>query len=77
VLGCKPNYPQGFAEFPSLGAFALRRFPEWYYIYDDDAPVPGLQSDAGCLALEPRLRQFWSHGGITPAIQKEIEACLA
>lgn len=34
VLSCKPDYPQGFAEFPTLGAIALRHFRSKYHFID-------------------------------------------
>jgi hypothetical protein len=80
VLGCKSTYPQGFAEFPSLGAFALKTMPEQYHFVDVDGPGMDAKADSGSSMTEPRLTQFWSHhiknGVIPEEIRKEIEACL-
>lgn len=54
VLSCRNEFPQGFAEFPVLGAWALKYAPEAHHWID--------------VTTEPRptdkLYQFWSHGGL-------------
>lgn len=55
-----------FSEFNVLGNFALHYLPDWYSFVragvEDGFPRP--------------LKQYWSHGGITPEIQAEIDSAL-
>lgn len=72
VLSCKNSFPQTFAEFPSLGAFAWQFFREWYEWVDLDElmaakmPIP-----------KDKQTTFWSHQGITDSIKAQIEQWLA
>lgn len=54
VLSCRNEFPQTFAEYPTLGAWALRYAPDLHHWID--------------VGKEPRpadkLYQFWSHGGL-------------
>lgn len=58
ILSCRNEYPQTFAEFPTLGAIAIAHFPELYSFVtkegDKWTPNPGPE----------KLFNFWSHGGL-------------
>jgi len=77
VLSCRNEYPQTFAEFDSLGAFAMAACPDLYFIADVDKVDATVLSDSGAPVLAPKMRQFWSHGGIAPEIREELERVLA
>lgn len=63
VLDCRDEFPQSFAEFTSLGAFARKFRPnEYHWIEIPYQPRP-----------KDKIKQFWSHGGITPEIRAELE----
>lgn len=54
VRSCQNEYPQGFTEYPALGAVAAKYFPELYHLHDcaternpDKSPYP--------------VQQCWSH----------------
>lgn len=52
VLAQKNTYPCGFAEFNTLGSFAIRHLPDCYHIIDvGHLPHP-----------HNPVRQYWSHG---------------
>lgn len=75
VLSCRNEFPQTFAEFPALGAFAFHRHPEAYHWVDEH--LSDLQP-CGWYVPNPgeKLRFFWSHGGFTETIKREIESIL-
>lgn len=56
---------RSFSEFNALGVFIERFESEKYYVTDTEVWVP-----------ESVAKQFWSWGGITPAIKSEIEGYL-
>lgn len=69
VLSRRNEFPQTFADFPTMGAFAyqfMRDKFEWVDI-----------SAGNHLAPKDKLMAFWSHGGITEAIKQEIEGFLS
>jgi hypothetical protein len=83
VLSCKCEFPQGFAEFPTLGAIGLQHIPGSY------APVEyDKQRDAEHVGQDPctfqyvyrrdrnHIVEFWSHGGIA-RYRADLEAILA
>lgn len=52
VLSCKPDFPQGFTEFNTLGSYVMRYYPHAYHAIDvSKNPHP-----------HSKLMQFWSHG---------------
>ena len=52
ILSCRNEFPQTFAEFPTLGAVAWEYFRDRYDWVDvKDTP-------------RPKLKDFWSHGGM-------------
>lgn len=55
ILSCRNEYPQTFAEFPTLGAVAMECFPNRYFLYDC-----GKQSNPDRQDIP--VIQFWSHG---------------
>lgn len=62
VLAQQSNYPQGFAEFPALGAVVLRGAPELYHLIDvTSAPRP-----------PDKLVQFWTHTPDYAAMEKVL-----
>lgn len=51
IRSCRNEFPQGFAEFPTLGEIAWRHFHEQYHwINQEKEPFP-----------TEKLHQFWSH----------------
>lgn len=56
VLKQKNSFPQGFAEYPTLGAFAISKMPEKYFFVDRG--YDGEKNDP-----TPLLTQFWSYHG--------------
>lgn len=67
VLEQRNSFPQTFAEFPSLGAYAWRFMKDSYHWIDiDKVPPP-----------KDHQKTYWSHGGITQQIREEIEGFLA
>lgn len=55
VLSCRNEFPQTFAEFPIMGAWALKNSPGTHHTIDVSGwPEKPVNS----------LIQFWSHGGI-------------
>lgn len=59
--------PRGFSEFNALGAYAHRRHRE---AFDWVRCGPGPPPDARC-------EWYWSWGGLSPAIEREIASLLA
>lgn len=56
------HHPWGFSEYNTLGSVALHRFPELYsHVNLEATPNP-----------PTNLELFWSHGGITPVIQRRF-----
>lgn len=64
-IACIPG--RHFSEFNVLGAVAEALHPEWFYFLD---------TTAGELP-EPTVKQFWSWGNLSVAIQDEMERTLA
>lgn len=57
VIRQKTTYPAGFAEFPCLGAFAMKFFPKDYHFID--------REDRGeTMDPEPKVWQGWSYQGV-------------
>ena len=73
VLSGPDKFPQTFAELSSLGAFAALTFPENYFAFDLHAGLEIPKADSGELITAWKLRQFYSHGGVTESIRKELE----
>lgn len=69
VLSCKNSFPQTYAEFPSMGAWAYAKMHDRFNWMD--------VSGGNHLAPRDKFKVFWSHGGIVPEIQKEIETMIA
>lgn len=70
VLSCENGFPQGFAEFPTLGAVAIKDMPERFTFVDYDHAKDGLDLPPGTnyqYVYRP-ARDFivegWSHGGM-------------
>lgn len=58
VIKQKNQYPQGFAEFPTLGAYAMKYHAEMYNLID--------RGDKGDAAdPKPLIKQLWSYTGVT------------
>lgn len=65
VLSCRNEYPQTFAEFPTLGAVAIHATPDRYsYVHvghaDDATNLHGISPPQPA----PKLIAMWSHGGL-------------
>lgn len=58
ILSCKNTYPQGFAEFPTLGAVVIDKCPELYHFIEDGSPEKELDPTNG------KMKSFWSVGGL-------------
>lgn len=66
MLSGKNAYPQDRLDFPAMGAFGFYKMHDafhWINTVKQAHPVP-------------RLKQFWSHNGITPEVRAEIEELL-
>lgn len=74
VLSCRNEFPQSFAEFPTLGAVALQFTPEKYHWVDHriETEDGGYEYVAG----RDRMIASWSHGRVE-RYQRELEAILA
>lgn len=66
VMAQHKPFPDGFTEFPTMGAFAHEFFNDKFHWIDCEK-FPD-QPD--------RMKQFWSHGGVTPEIKEQIEGWL-
>ena len=73
VLSCQNEFPQGFAEFPALGAVACRHFEMAYtmvnYERQNDANSKGIGHTGFqyCYTKgRDKMVETWSHGGIAP-----------
>ena len=66
VLSRRNEFPQGFAEFPSLGAFALE-YHKNDYVFGDGALHQSKHPPA--LRRPENIVQFWSHGGLDKPIE--------
>lgn len=61
ILSCRNEFPQTFAEFPTLGAVALDLHPELYHWVDFSCqPSNNYEYEHG----RDKLKAFWSHCGI-------------
>lgn len=69
VLKQKNSYPQTFAEFPTMGAIAVKFFPEKYHLIDRG--VSGDINDP-----EPKVVQMWSYEGV-PKNMNQIKKILS
>ncbi len=83
VLGCKNDFPQGFAEFPLLGTVADAEFAHRYHFenYDKaaDALSIGQRSEDFQYVYRrnrDRLVEMWSHGGMS-RYKSQCEAIAA
>lgn len=66
VLSTHKPFPDGFTEFPTMGAFAHEFFKDsWHWIDGDEHPEH-----------REYMKQHWSHGGITPEIKAQIDQWL-
>lgn len=65
VLSCRNEYPQTFAEFPTLGAVAIK-CSDWRYSWVEVALVDDAQRLYDIIPPQPpaKLTAFWSHGGL-------------
>lgn len=64
ILSCRNEFPQTFAEFPTLGAVALEHFPDAYHWVDDRSTgTEAYKYKAGF----DKMFSFWSHGGLDTA----------
>ena len=84
VIRCQNSFPQGFAEFPTLGAYALR-FMADKYVFVDCGPekmkhIPELNKDRELPYGHPPSHVFqgWSHTGVDrPDNLAQIKSILA
>ena len=73
VLSCKNTFPQGFAEFPSLGTFCFEKFQDRFFWIDC----------SNGLAPVDRQKTYWSHAGLKQKVdgdkiaEDEIKEFLA
>lgn len=67
VLSCHPTFPYGFAEFNVLGSFALEARRE------ECAPVLVAPGDV----IQNKVRQLWSHDGLTADMEAWLEETIA
>lgn len=71
VLGCENAFPQGFAEYPTIGAVAIKYFPGAYTMIDYDHGRDMRECAIGHSGFQyiykrdrDKIVEFWSHGGI-------------
>lgn len=65
LLG-KNDYPQDRMDLTAMGAFAFHHMHDRFnWINVEEQPYP-----------KNRIEQFWSHGGITPKVQAEIQRLI-
>lgn len=60
IRSCRNTYPQGFAEFPTLGAVAIEANPAGYYFIEHAHDSPDMRRDKSL----NKLKAFWSVGGV-------------
>lgn len=68
VLSCRNEFPQTYAEFPAQGGFAYATMKDRFKWLD--------VSGGNHLAPKDKFKVFWSHAGVVPDVQKEIESFL-
>jgi hypothetical protein len=75
VLAQRNEHPQTFAEFPTLGAYAVKFHHDKYCWADYIAKSP---DEAVILPFRPvdKVYQEWSHGGISPEVKEKLDRLL-
>lgn len=83
ILSCRNEFPQSFAEFPTLAAVGWSAFPDAYQFSDYDKSADAAlccmsEGDFQYLYRRDRehLVEFWSHGGIV-RYKTQAEAILS
>ncbi len=83
VLGCRGEFPQGFAEFPTLSAVGAHLMPWLYEMeeYDHAADAKMVGQDAGSFQYaykraSDHIVEWWSHSGVA-AYKSNCEGILA
>jgi hypothetical protein len=80
VLAQKNEYPQTFAEFPTLGAYASKFHEDKYFWVEHDWTTP---VDRTTPPTNPpfipadKLAQEWSHDGVTPEAKEKLDRLLS
>lgn len=69
ILSCQNEFPQTFAEFPTMGAVAIVHFPQFYRFVDFD----GGGKDYPYRVATDRMISFWSHGGLDAVCDRDME----
>lgn len=69
MLSGRNNHPADRMDFTAMGAWAFKFMHDEFYWID--------VSGGNHLAPRDKQKCWWSHGGVTPAIQQEIEGFLA
>lgn len=68
IRSCRNAYPQSFAEFPTLGAVVIDRFPQDYCLVEAFTDRPNSIFSPSDIAVVDfslnKLRAFWSVGGL-------------
>ena len=79
AFSCRDPYPYTFLEFGPIGNYILRYERELYSFFDKDESGIQTYADSGPpnAIWNSKFRQFWSHGGLTEEIKKELEAICA
>ena len=77
VFAQRNEFPQGFSEFPALGAFAIKHHAAQYHIADVETASANDIAMSGHRIGNSRVLTKWSHGGLTPRIKAEFEKILA
>lgn len=60
IRSCRNTYPQGFAEFPTLGAVAVERYPDDYCFIEQAHDSTDIRRDKS----RDKVKAFWSVGGV-------------
>jgi hypothetical protein len=74
VLGCSER-PLSFTEFPVLGAYALRFYPDAYYWLNAKSPVDQFSMNDRAEGVREKFKQFWSWNGVEKHIAELDEIC--
>ena len=70
VLSRENSFPQTFAEFPTIGAYAINEHPESYQWVDYTVNNPDGSYDYR--HGKDKVKAFWSHGGVD-GVRHELE----
>lgn len=74
VFSCSET-PLGFTEYPTLGAYAMKFYPEKYHWIDAKSPHSSFDMQKAD-GVDEKMRQFWSHDGVD-SVRRELERIVS